>query len=365
MSYSLLDTRLDRCFDAVSRPEDWPGALHGLARALGGAGAAFNSPTVAGQSRLRLPASPRYAALLAEFIGDGWAAQDLRARRGWAMARTGRRVLFEDDVTTADERAGTAIYRDLFARHQAEAFVGSSFLFEGQPWNLNLIRGASEGAFTARDRPRLLAMQPTLRRLLLFARHMAAAEARGALEALEQVAVAAAVLDPRGLVLQVNTTAEALMGQGLDLRGGRLAVAEPAVQTALEAQAAAACAGRMVDAVIVRRLDRDPLVVEAVPLKGYRMALFGTGGALLLITDTEARPGWSAELIRRAFGLTAREGAVAEALVAGESIQEVAERMALRESSLRQVVKAVMEKTDTRRQGELIAKLARLPKDRR
>lgn len=182
------------------------------------------------------------------------------------------------------------------------------------------------------------------------------------MSALEQVAIAAVILNQRGQVIQLNAPAEALLSQGLDLRLGRLTAPDQESNAALEALIAAA--DSLQDPVCVRRPDRDPLIVEAIALKSDRTDIFGISGVLLLITDTAARPVPALKLLRQAFGLTGREGAVAQGLAGGESADGIAERLGLRQSSVQQIVKSVLEKTESRRQGALVAKLARLPKAR-
>lgn len=341
-----LEVGLDRCFDAVVRPEDWPAAMASLAEALGASGGCFN-PNDGTADRLRLPASIRYRDMLAEFVGEGWASQDLRARRGLPMARAGRRILVEDDLTTSDERARTPIYIDLFARHGMEMFASVNLPIAEQLWTLSLVRSDSDGPFAREEAARMLRARPSLRRLLLFATEVSNSAGRGALAALEHVAVAAVIVARNGHVAQVNPPAQALLGQGLDLRSGRLTAPDQASNAALEALIAAA--GGLSEPVCIQRPDRDPLIVEAVPMKGDRADIFGASGVLLLITDTSARPVPALDLLRRAFGLTGREGIAAQHLAKGEAIVDIAEHLQLRQSSVRQIVKSVLDKTETRR----------------
>lgn len=88
---------------------------------------------------------------------------------------------------------------------------------------------------------------------------------------------------------------------------------------------------------------------------------FGAAGVVLMITDLNERPMRSDAMIRIALGLTKRETDVAKRLSHGESVERIAEALDMRQSSIRQVIKAILAKTDTSGQSEHIALLARLP----
>ena len=65
----------------------------------------------------------------------------------------------------------------------------------------------------------------------------------------------------------------------------------------------------------------------------------------------------SAQVISMLYGLTPAEAEVAILLVEGRSIQEIADLRRVRQGTVRIQVRRVLDKTDTRRQAELVAKL--------
>lgn len=154
-----LDTGLDRCFDAVARPENWPSAMAALAAVFEASGVCFN-PNDTEADRLMLPASVRYRDMLTEFVADGWGSQDLRAGRGTALTRLGQWIVVEDDMTTPEERARTPIYTDLFARHQLEMFAGISLPMAGQMWTFNMVRSVTDGPFAGEEVEQMLRARP-------------------------------------------------------------------------------------------------------------------------------------------------------------------------------------------------------------
>jgi DNA-binding CsgD family transcriptional regulator len=60
------------------------------------------------------------------------------------------------------------------------------------------------------------------------------------------------------------------------------------------------------------------------------------------------------------FGLTPREAELAACLSAGETVEQAAETLNISPAHARQRLKVVLGKTNTHRQSELIALLARL-----
>lgn len=66
------------------------------------------------------------------------------------------------------------------------------------------------------------------------------------------------------------------------------------------------------------------------------------------------------EVLWRVFGMNAKESALAQALLAGQSIADVAMQRKLSKETLRNQLAAVMRKTDTSRQQDLVAFLTRL-----
>ncbi len=356
-----IEAALDECFDAVVRPQAWGPAMEALASALEADGCCFNTPQGAGR-RLHLPASSVYRDMLTEFVGGGWAGQDLRAARGWPRVNRGQAVVFESDLTTQDERDRSQIYNDFFRRIDLEAFCGVAARIEGQSWILGLARPARAGWFND-DGEVLARVQPSIRRLLVFAGQMSMAATRGMMTAFEHAPISAVLIDREGRVAGANLNAETLFGAGLDVRAGRLVAADPtsnrALQGLIETAKPGGLAGVAPPACIYRE-DADPLVVEAIPLNSDRADAFGMAGALLLIRDLGAKLTPDGDLLQRAFGLTPRERDVAVLLADGLAANEIGERLALRTSSVQQVIKTILAKTGATRQGALIAKLAQL-----
>ena len=75
--------------------------------------------------------------------------------------------------------------------------------------------------------------------------------------------------------------------------------------------------------------------------------------ALILRDLRQALPHFAAEQLRELFGFTAAEARVANALLAGGSVEEIASSTSVRRDTVRAHVKRMLAKTGTRRQSDL------------
>jgi DNA-binding CsgD family transcriptional regulator len=112
--------------------------------------------------------------------------------------------------------------------------------------------------------------------------------------------------------------------------------------------------------VLVRRTEKSPLIVEALPVAGLAADAFGQARAVLVMTDIERRAPVPEDLLRSVFALTPAEARLACRLAAGESLEDAAEALAVAKNTARFQLRAIFAKTGTARQGQLVALLARM-----
>jgi DNA-binding CsgD family transcriptional regulator len=112
---------------------------------------------------------------------------------------------------------------------------------------------------------------------------------------------------------------------------------------------------------IVRPLARTSLQVAVVPApERYRPAENGSC-ALVFISDPESRPKPRAALMRALYGLTPAEARLADLLLEGLEVREIAERVGTTLETARSHLKRVLAKTGARRQVELMRLMLSLP----
>lgn len=361
-----VEQALDACFDAIFAPGQWTSAMDSLARSLGALGCCLNPNNRPQADRMRLPASSRYRDMLGEFVAGDWKAQDLRHLRGWKMAMAGKPMVFESDCCTPEERAKLPIYAELFTPHDLEIFVGIAVQSSGEQWSFNLVRAERMGGFEHDDPRDMLRVRPALARMLKIANQLGVARAQSAMAAFEQSGLGAVLLNAEARVVHLNAAAARVMGQGIDMRHGRLAAESAADDNRLQGLIRSAVSGGMAADAPPAFLHRDgkpPLIVEAVEIHRTRGEILGLEGAMLLITDPHRSKKPGLEMLRQAFSLTAQEARVARLMSSGVDAAEIGEILQLRRSSVQQLVKNILSKTGTHRQGALVALLSRFPNE--
>jgi DNA-binding CsgD family transcriptional regulator len=222
-----------------------------------------------------------------------------------------------------------------------------------------LTRDRSRPDFDAREREALQALVPHFRHALaLYERLQASAIEQGVYRgAMEQMAVAALILDRKGRVLHSNVVGERLLaaGDGLSTHAGALRLASRAAQAELDAH-----------------LRRPPSAGEAARLRiprpsgarDFNAAVRPTGGTAhlgdgqpalaLFIGDPDQQPRASPEALRDMFQLTRMEAALAAALADGSSLVEAADHLGIAHNTARTHLRATFSKTGARRQSQLV-----------
>ena len=217
---------------------------------------------------------------------------------------------------------------------------------------------------------RLMAhLAPHLQRAFLLRSRLSALreERRVTLEALDELPSALLLLDANGLPVLANRAARRILrardGLWLDRDGLRAATAifTSRLRDLLRRTAFPLAGGTPEGDVL--RLPRPsgapPLVVLATPLPPSSRPPGGAGAAVaVFLRDPANEPVATTERLERLHGLTAAEARLAVRLAAGEPLDEAADALGVTRETVRSQLKAIFGKTDTRRQGELLRKLA-------
>lgn len=176
----------------------------------------------------------------------------------------------------------------------------------------------------------------------------------------------AVLLDETKRVVHLNRRASHVVGASLCLTAqGRLAAADRGADALFQAGLDDALharqdelAGR--DALGIHRAERRPLVVRVVPVEAEARAALDGAALLVILIGPEQGPRPSASLLQQVFGLTPSEARLACRLLCGENLAEVAADTGVSLGTLRSHVKALFAKTQTHRQGDLVALLTRV-----
>jgi DNA-binding CsgD family transcriptional regulator len=236
---------------------------------------------------------------------------------------------------------------------------------------LFLARTTRSSPFTNDALAALRSLQPQLGRALQVRLRLetAARAERQALEALDLVEQAVLLVDANAAVRHANRSAEALLrAGGLKTIAGALACDHSDDTRALRRLVAEVSTSQdhADDGTLAvrRRSGQRPLSVLVAPLRGeHPFQLEPVATAMLLVNDPESVTPAADGHLRALYGLTKAEARIAQALLDADRLADVADNLGIALSTVRTHLQHAFEKTDTRRQSELVRLLLahRLP----
>jgi DNA-binding CsgD family transcriptional regulator len=187
---------------------------------------------------------------------------------------------------------------------------------------------------------------------------------------LEHTTAAAFLLDSVGRIVYMNRSAEEILSSadGLMLRRNKVIATNPTQQSKLRLLIGAAIASAQTSPpspagaiALERRSGHRPLFVRVLPLRvDLERGQMPPGHALLLIADPDVAVKDPTDFLKDLFSLTTAEIEVAVSLRAGLSLTEIAAARRVSIETVRSQIKSILQKTNTRRQGDLILLLTTL-----
>jgi DNA-binding CsgD family transcriptional regulator len=352
----------DLFYEAALQPDRWRAALHEISLHFRAEGACLlawpgpNAPAVWSQGLDELARA---------FVEDGWYMRDLRMARAASLRHT-KLVLRESDLFTPEE-LDTLPYNVDFINRLGFRWVIGTFVGENRGRLTAFVaeRKAAAAPFDEEDVAVIQALNPHMRRAAEIASRLGEAKNAGMLDAFEELGCAAILLDFAGRVQHMNKRARRHLGQDLNFQHGRLTTVHSPANQAFQqlitdlltppspAQNAPVLAN-------VPRRNGRPLFAYGMPVARSAQEIFHQSKAILVLVDPDEHQSPPEMVLRHGFNLTPAESRLALALGGGDTLNEFAERQGVSVGTARVQLKAVMAKTSTRRQSELVALLARL-----
>ena len=344
-------------------PAAWPEALAAVTRVIGGAGAAFE---VFDRSTFSHRAFHGFNIPPAEQIA--YLADYAQNNPRWAMIRPrqSKAVQWDYQILDEDRMSREPFYAEFLSALDMRYFVsGILTAREDEYAVISVQRSPRQGHVERREIDLMTALMPHVRQAFDLSRRLAAlADQRDAMEsALDWLADGVFMLAADGRVRYANAAAQTILrrGDGLGVRNGELSFRSPdaaarfgkarnAIRRMKELDARTAARA---DFSIERGIDLPPLAVSLRPFPAAR-----DGAAILMFVYHPLVPaGGVATVAREAFGLTAAEADLAEALCAGVSPDDHARRRGLSRNTIYTHLRRIKEKTGCSRLVELIRKL--------
>lgn len=353
-------------YDSVSDESKWPIFLQEFARA-------------ANCERASLALFGSSAAEHAVICWYGWSDEDVRlhterymAADPWAEPATRLeegRIATSDELCPPEEFEASAVYREFYKPRKTRYGFGGIFLRSGGRISaITAARSAERGPCGEREKDLLRSLIPHLRRAALL--HGQLSGLRGQLAAftghLDRYPHAFLLIDVECRICYANTAARELaeLNDGLTIASGQVRFRSSRDQAEFRAIVANiagnpnASPGRM---QCHRPSHRAPYRLLILPVPESRAIPFGPSqpAAAVIVIDPGAGQVINSDSLRAVFGLTSAEAKVAAKLAEGRSAEEIAAEARASVQTVRTHIRRVLSKTDTKRQGELIALILR------
>jgi DNA-binding CsgD family transcriptional regulator len=357
-----LQRTIPLAYEAALDCTRWPHLLQSMLDLLGGHCGSLISrrPDGTGARWIEIGFDP---AALAQFQSHYAQHNVLFTRGGHHPAGA---IVSDRDILPKAEFRRTEYYNDLLLKQENTNAILTAFLWRDPEkfvvFNCN--RAPSRPEYESVDKQRLAPLLPHVARAIDIALRLDSfgTAAVGTLERFERVLDAVLVVDDAGGLLYANAAGERLLAEQDGLRRGPdgLLAATPALTASLRAAIARAALGAEGAALQLARPRRGrPLYAVTAPMPAETSWLRpGRRRALLLLRDPAERAPLGLRRLQSLFQLTRAEAALATRLHQGEDLTQAAAALRISRHTARAHLNAILEKTQTNRQAELIRRLA-------
>ena len=168
------------------------------------------------------------------------------------------------------------------------------------------------------------------------------------------------ILSTAGHVLAINTSARLILQDLFDLNEAAVAALNGSGRDIIKQLLSRGRTRAHFDSenwILIERSDQRPLIMNFVPVP----VLSDDGPhSVLLLIDLNATPLPSTSCLEQIFRLTKAEARLTLLLVAGKTLDEIAQKLHVSVATVRTQLKAVFDKTQTHRQPELVVLVSRL-----
>jgi DNA-binding CsgD family transcriptional regulator len=364
----MLDERMlaviGTLYDAALDETLWPRALQALADYTGSQAATFWTLDSSPQPTLPLLTIFNFdPAFMREYL-EGMVPEDPTVQY---LVRHPNQPIVHDGLFITEREKNRLHYYDWHGRYSDTRFrmVGQTHPAGGIQAGVALHRTRQAGRYEPQDLERFAFLYKHLARALAIGFRL------GSLGALQQCTASVLDSNPAAIlflnserrIVYANRSAEALRtaSDGIRLLDDRIVMARKAEQSQLDALIGCVIQGtKSINARgglmrVVRPSGKRPYAILVTPVGGNLPALSALHpSVLIVITDPDAVSLLPNDRLRSAFLLTDAEAQLATLIAAGDDLRFAAAKLGIRYGTARVRLAQIFQKTDTRRQGELV-----------
>ncbi|WGS21278.1 MULTISPECIES: hypothetical protein [unclassified Bradyrhizobium] len=358
-----LDDVTARLGDVVLDPARWPTFMDEVCAAVGATGAAMLQSDVRTEDIPRTESVDDYFTRV--YFPNNLHLTDIRAARGVPRLLGGADVVTDADLFESErEMLRDPLYASL-GEFGLKWFAAVGFRAGPALWGLTIQRSPKQGMFDADEVKALSRLSTRLTEAATLSTVVGRSAISGITSALGLIQVAAIAVGRFGVVIGTNGQAGACLGDDLAIRNNRLTLRDRQANADLT---------RLIDQldhtsdlltvpsspIVVRRLDRRPIVIQMQPVPPAARSPFLGARAILLIRDLEGSVAFDQALLAATFELTPAQARLAARLARGDSVEDAAREAGVALATARNQLKSIFQKTGTHRQAELVALLHRV-----
>ena len=353
---------IEGCYDAVTAPELWAGALDGLAYSLGAKSCQILPHDYSERPFGLVRSSGMWPWHELWQRNSDWVT-DVYAPRGMPFARNGHRALIQSQLFSDDEIKHSRFHQEISRPAGCLHWACAAFSVEDRIWCLPFFRDTEP--FGSEVAGLLTEIAGHMVRIVSLAEKFARVGAENEVITLNKASCAAMLIDWRGKVTRINCRAENLLCEDFCIRNGKLWAAASSNLAKLDhflAEIAHAQSTRqsLPLPIMIARDGAPWLLVEALPVTSTSTDIFESGRAILVVSDLTQPYFTDAALLSLVFGLTSAEARLATAVCKGQDLNMAAKSFGVGRETVRTQLKAIFAKTGARRQAELVARAAQI-----
>jgi DNA-binding CsgD family transcriptional regulator len=358
LDLSQLEAARARFGDVVVDPAMWPEVLDQVSAAAGAMGAVLLQ---AGTGTFAVRTGSISEAV-DSYFANGFNTRDVRVKQGVPLLMRGKPVIVDQDFLTPEQMRRDPVYMDCLFPHQLAWFAAIGIRLYGSLWALVIQRTLKEGPFDCEQKRILANLSRPLSEVAMLSAAIGRTALRSATSALQEIRVPAVAVDRRGNVLDANLGVDEVFDESFGIKLGRLSTADRDAQQRFdhlfERLFFTGDTGSLpTEPILVRCRKKKPLLVRVLSVPCAARNPFLGARALLSFTTLEPKSALHSTDLMTAFGLTPAEARLASIIAEGASPEKAAERLRIARETARNQLKAVFGKTETHRQGELVALL--------